>query len=51
MARIVITDAGPLIALAGIDALFILQSLFSEVSVAESVKCECLAIMDQARCQ
>ncbi|MEE8496176.1 MAG: hypothetical protein V3S21_06810 [Xanthomonadales bacterium] len=43
MARIVITDAGPLIAFAGIDALFILQSLFSEVSVAESVKRECLA--------
>ena len=42
MARIVISDAGPLIAFASIDALFVLQNLFFEVSVAESVKCECL---------
>ena len=42
MARIVITDAGPLIAFAGIDALCVLQSLFSEVRIAESVQRECL---------
>jgi uncharacterized protein len=43
MARIIIADAGPLIAFAGIDALFVLQNLFSEISIAESVRCECLA--------
>lgn len=43
MARIVIADAGPLIAFASIDALWVLQNLFSEISVAESVKCECLS--------
>ncbi len=42
MARVVITDAGPLIAFAGIDALCVLQSLFSEVRIAESVQRECL---------
>jgi len=42
MARIIIADAGPLIAFASIDALSVLQNLFSEISVAESVKCECL---------
>jgi hypothetical protein len=42
MARVVIADAGPLIAFASIDALWVLQNLFSEISVAESVKCECL---------
>jgi len=43
MARIIIADAGPLIAFAGIGALSVLQKLFSEVSIAESVKRECLA--------
>lgn len=43
MAHIVIADAGPLIAFANIDALWVLQNLFSEISVAESVKCECLS--------
>ncbi len=43
MARFIIADAGPLIALAGIDALFILQELFSEISIVEAVKHECLA--------
>ena len=43
MARIVIADAGPLIAFAGIDGLSILQKLFSEITIVESVKDECLA--------
>jgi len=43
MARIVIADAGPLIAFAGTGALSVLQKLFSEISIAESVKRECLA--------
>ena len=43
MARIIIADAGPLIAFASIDALAALQKLFSEINIAESVKCECLA--------
>ena len=42
MARAVIADTGPLIAFAGIDRLSILRSLFSEVSITESVKAECL---------
>lgn len=42
MARIIIADAGPLIAFASIDALGVLQKLFSEINIAESVKCECL---------
>lgn len=42
MARIIIADAGPLIAFASIDALAALQKLFSEINIAESVKCECL---------
>ena len=43
MARIVIADAGPLIAFAGIDKLDILRRLFSVVYVTESVMDECLA--------
>ncbi|MES9858090.1 MAG: DUF3368 domain-containing protein [Sedimenticola sp.] len=43
MARIVIADAGPLIAFAGIDGLSILQKLFFEVCIVESVRDECLA--------
>lgn len=42
MARVVIADAGPLIAFAGIDRFFILRTLFSEVWMTESVKDECL---------
>jgi predicted nucleic acid-binding protein len=42
MAGIVISDAGPLIAFASIDALGVLQKLFSEISITESVKDECL---------
>lgn len=43
MARIVIADAGPLIAFASIDALSVLRALFSSIYVTESVKEECLA--------
>ncbi|RLJ17184.1 hypothetical protein DJ030_15600 [bacterium endosymbiont of Escarpia laminata] len=43
MARIVIADAGPLIAFSGIDGLSILQKLFSEITIVGSVKDECLA--------
>ena len=42
MARIVIVDAGPLIALAAIDQLILLRQLFSEITITESVKKECL---------
>ncbi len=41
MARIVIADAGPLIAFASIDALSVLRGLFSGIYVTESVKEEC----------
>ncbi|HIO93201.1 MAG TPA: hypothetical protein EYG68_10225 [Leucothrix mucor] len=40
---IVISDAGPLIALARIDALFILQKLFSTIQIPEAVYQECIA--------
>jgi len=43
MAQIVIADAGPLIALAGIDNLGIPQRLFGEVAPCQSVRDECLA--------
>lgn len=43
MARIVIADAGPLIAFAIIDQLSILKTLFAEVCMTESVRDECLA--------
>ena len=43
MARIIIADAGPLIAFAGIDELATLQKLFAEINIAEAVKQECLA--------
>ncbi len=43
MARVVIADAGPLIAFAGIDALAALQKLFSEINITEAVRHECLA--------
>lgn len=43
MARVVIADAGPLIAFAGIDRLAILRHLFSDICVTESVRDECLA--------
>ena len=42
MARIVIADAGPLIAFASVDALSVLRALFSSIYVTESVKEECL---------
>ena len=43
MARIVIADAGSLIALAGIDQLHLLKALFASLCVTESVRDECLA--------
>lgn len=43
MARIIIADAGPLIAFAGIDHLAVLYRLFSQVCITESVKRECQA--------
>jgi len=42
MARVVIADAGPLIALACIDALGLLRELFDEVIIMGSVRDECL---------
>lgn len=39
---IVVSDAGPLIALARIDALFILQKLFSQIQIPEAVYQECI---------
>ena len=49
MANIVIADAGPLIALARIDCLPILKSLFSKVYVVESVINECFAKSDLSK--
>jgi len=43
MARIVIADARPLIAFAGIDALAVLQKLFSVINITAAVRNECLA--------
>lgn len=43
MARIVIADAGPLIAFAGIDQLGLLRKLLAEVCILETVRDECLA--------
>ena len=43
MDKIIIADAGPLIALAGINNLSLLSNLFSTVWVTSSVKEECLA--------
>lgn len=43
MARVVITDAGPLIALAKIDHLGILEGLFGRLVLPRAVMQECLA--------
>lgn len=43
MAQIVITDAGPLIALAQMDYLFVLENLFGTVWVPIAVQQECMA--------
>lgn len=43
MARVVVADAEPLIAFAAVDRLNILHSLFSRLTITESVKSECLA--------
>ncbi|MFB1488029.1 MULTISPECIES: hypothetical protein [unclassified Thiocapsa] len=42
MARVVIADAGPLIAFAGIDGLVVLRALFSRIRITGSVRKECL---------
>ena len=47
MVKVVIADAGPLIALAKIDRLDILQSLFSTIWITTSVKNECIAKPDK----
>lgn len=43
MASVVIADAGPLIALAGIDQLEILKRLFGQLLIPQSVLDECIA--------
>ncbi len=43
MVKVVIADAGPLIALAKINRLDILQSLFTTIWITTSVKNECIA--------
>jgi len=43
MARVIIVDAGPLIALAGIGKLELLRRLFGQICIPEAVKQECLA--------
>ena len=43
MARVIIADAGPLIAFAGVDRLSLLRSLFTDIHITGSVKAECLA--------
>jgi len=40
---VVVTDAGPLIALARVDALDLLRELFGRVLIPEAVKTECCA--------
>jgi len=45
-ARIVVADAGPLIALGRVDSLALLPALFAEVQVTETVLAECLARPD-----
>jgi uncharacterized protein len=42
MARVVIADAGLLIAFAGINGLFVLRGLFSRIGITVSVRNECL---------
>jgi len=43
LAKVVIVDAGPLIALAKVNRLDVLQSLFSTIWITTSVKNECIA--------
>lgn len=45
---VIISDAGPLIALAGIQHLTILQTLFKHVLIPEAVWQECIAKADKA---
>lgn len=46
MSKIVIADAGPLIALSRIDALDLLRDLFGQVLVTEAVRDEALPVAD-----
>jgi predicted nucleic acid-binding protein len=43
MAKVVISDAGPLIALAKVDQLAILEALFGSVVIPDAVERECLS--------
>jgi predicted nucleic acid-binding protein len=43
MARVVIADAGPLIAFASAELLSLLQALFGQVAITEAVRAECAA--------
>ncbi len=43
MAQVVIADAGPLLALAKLDCLHLLEQLFGTVLIPEAVQRECLA--------
>jgi hypothetical protein len=43
VARTLIADAGPLIAFASLDLLFVLKALFSQMTITESVRAECSA--------
>jgi len=44
MARVVIADAGPLIAFAAIDRLCVLRALFSRTWITASVRSQCSAV-------
>lgn len=44
--RIIVADAGPLIALGRLDALHLLPQLFAEIQVTETVLAECFARPD-----
>lgn len=53
-ARVVVSDSGPLIALARLDLLPLLNSLFSDVQIPEAVFAECIArpeLVDAQRIQ
>lgn len=43
MAQVVIADAGPLLALAKLDALLLLEKLFGSVLIPQAVQRECMA--------
>ncbi len=47
MAQVVIADAGPLIALAKVDLLVILQQMFDSVIIPKAVQQECMMKLSQ----